>query len=293
MADLHPEEVDGLCLVPKSVAPDMKEIVRRAKLETLQYSTDNVIQFGLLNASQSIAKAVKKSGKAKSAKCCTAIVGIAALRMVNESRPLSNEEFTTIILQEAPAVAQKIREDLKIHPATDGEGTTDDPDFLHFPQVFEHLTKSTNNRGIKSIGGGGTKLVDFHKTTLCDELWRSNKRCVAVVFCHEDHYILFAKPRGESFCELIDSWPHDGNCRSPGRRVKIYCGDALKQLLLSDYTNEGGQFYYFIFTDEPNGPIMLHKDSFLDPIVSSPPSEPVTGSSNNKKRKHDESKDGN
>ena len=201
MAD--PEEVDGL--VPESVSPNMREIVKAAKLKTFEYSSADYIQFGLLDASQSIAKAVKKSGKAKSAKCCTAIVGIAALRMVNESRPLSNDELTTIILQEAPAVAQKIREDLKIHPATDGEGTSDDPDFLHFPQVFEHLTKSTNNRGIKSIGGGGTKLVDFDKTTLCDELWRSNKRCVAVVFCHEDHYILFAKPRGESFCELIDS----------------------------------------------------------------------------------------
>ena len=289
MAD--PEEVDGL--VPESVAPNMREIVKAAKLKTFEYSSADYIQFGLLDASQSIAKTVKKSGKAKSAKCCTAIVGIAALRMVNESRPLSNEEFTTIILQEAPAVAQKIREDLKIHPATDGEGTTDDPDFLHFPQVFEHLTKSTKNRGIKSIGGGGIKLVDLGQTTLCDELFGSDDRCVAVVFCHEDHYILFAKPKGQPFCELIDSWPHDGNCRSPGRRVKIYTGDALKQLLLSDYTNEGGQFYYFIFTDEPNGPIMLHENSLIDPIVPSPPDKPVTGSSNNKKRKHDESKDGN
>jgi hypothetical protein len=289
MAD--PEEVDGL--VPESVAPNMREIVKAAKLKTFEYSSADYIQFGLLDASQSIAKAVKKSGKAKSAKCCTAIVGIAALRMVNESRPLSNDELTTIILQEAPAVAQKIREDLKIHPATDGEGTSDDPDFLHFPQVFEHLTKSTKNRGIKSIGGGGIKLVDLGQTTLCDELFGSDDRCVAVVFCHEDHYILFAKPKGQPFCELIDSWPHDGNCRSPGRRVKIYTGDALKQLLLSDYTNEGGQFYYFIFTDEPNGPIMLHENSLIDPIVPSPPDEPVTGSSNNKKRKHDESKDGN
>jgi hypothetical protein len=289
MAD--PEEVDGL--VPESVAPNMREIVKAAKLKTFEYSSADYIQFGLLDASQSIAKTVKKSGKAKSAKCCTAIVGIAALRMVNESRPLSNDELTTIILQEAPAVAQKIREDLKIHPATDGEGTSDDPDFLHFPQVFEHLTKSTKNRGIKSIGGGGIKLVDLGQTTLCDELFGSDDRCVAVVFCHEDHYILFAKPKGQPFCELIDSWPHDGNCRSPGRRVKIYTGDALKQLLLSDYTNEGGQFYYFIFTDEPNGPIMLHENSLIDPIVPSPPDEPVTGSSNNKKRKHDESKDGN
>ena len=120
MAD--PEEVDGL--IPKSVAPNMREIVRGAKLKTLQYSTDNVIQFGLLEASQSIAKAVKKSGKAKSAKCCTAIVEIAALRMVNESRPLSNEELATIILEEAPAVAQKVCEDLKIHPAFGWKSTT-------------------------------------------------------------------------------------------------------------------------------------------------------------------------
>jgi hypothetical protein len=65
-------------------------------------------------------------------------------------------------------------------------------------------------------------------------------------------------------------------------------------LLLSDYTKEGGMFSYFIFTDEPNGPIMLDKKSFLDPIVSSPPDEPVAGgSSSNKKRKYEESKDGN
>ena len=295
MANLPTEEDDGLCLVPEGVTPDMREIVRCAKLQMLQYSTENLIKFGLLNASQSIAKVVKKSGKAKSAKCCTSIVGIAALRTINQSKPLSNEELTNIILEEAPAVAHKIREDMKIHPATGGEGTTgEDPDFLHFPQVFDHLTKSTNNRGIKSIGGGGMKLVDFNKTTLCNELWHLDNRCVAVVFCHEDHYILVTKPRGKAFCELIDSWPHDGNCRSPGQRIKIHCADALKQLLMSDYTKEGGIFSYFIFTDEPNGPIKLDEDSVFDPIVSSPPDKPVAGgSSNNKKQKYNESKDGN
>ncbi len=296
MTDLPTEENDGLCLVPEDVAPDMREIVRRAKLQTLQYSTENVIEFGLLDASQSIAKVVKTSGKAKSAKCCTVIVGMAALRTIEQSTSLSNDQLTKIILDEAPAVALKIREDMKIHPATGGEGTTgEDPDFLHFPQVFEYLTKSTNNRGVKSIGGGGIKLADdFDQTTLCNELWGSDNRCVAVVFCHEDHHILFSKPMGEAYCELIDSWPYNGNCRSPGRRIKIRCGEALKQLLLSDYTKEGGMFSYFIFTDEPNGPIMLDKNSVYDPIVPSPPDEPVAGgSSSNKKRKYEESNDGN
>jgi hypothetical protein len=148
------EDDDGLCLVPEDVAPDMREIVRRAKLQKLQYSTEDLIEFGLLDASQSIAKVVKKSGKAKSAKCCTVKVGMAALRTIQQSKPLSNKQLTKIILEEAPAVAQKIHEDIKIHPATGGEGTTgEDPDFLHFPQVYEHLTKSTNNSGVKSIGG--------------------------------------------------------------------------------------------------------------------------------------------
>ncbi len=290
MADLHTEEDNGLCLVPEDVAPEMREIVRCAKLKTLQYSSENIIEFGLLDASQSIAKVVKKSGKAKSAKCCTAIVGIAALRAIEKSESLSNEQLTNIILEEAPAVVCKIREDMKIH-----QTTFEDTDFLHFPQVFEHLTKSTNNCPNKSIGGGGVKLGDFDKTTLCNELWLSNNRCVAVVFCHEDHYIFIFKARGDAFCELIDSWPHDGKCRSPGRRIKIHCADALKQLLLSDYTKEGGIFSYFIFTDEPNRPIKLDKDSVYNPIVSSPPDEQVAGgsSNNNKKRKHDESKDGN
>jgi hypothetical protein len=194
MADL-PTEEDGLCLVPEDVAPDMTEIVRRAKLQTLQYSAEGLIQFGLLDASQSIAKVVKKSGKAKSAKCCTVIVRMAALQSIEQSEPLSNKQLTKIILEEAPdAVAQTIREEMKIHPATGGEGTTgEDPDFLHFPQVFEHLTKSTNNsRGVKSIGGGGMRLTDdFDQTTLCNEVWGSDDRCVAVVFCHEDHISYF------------------------------------------------------------------------------------------------------
>ena len=42
------------------------------------------------------------------------------------------------------------------------------------------------------------------------------------------------------------------------------------------------------------GQSSLDEDSVYDPIVSSPPDEPVAGgSSNNKKRKHDESKDSN
>ena len=77
---------------------------------------------------------------------------------------------------------------------------------------------------------------------------------------------------------------------------KIHSAEALKQLLLSDYTNtkEGGKFSYFIFTDEPNGPIKLDKNSVYNPIVSSPPDEPVAGgSSSTKKQKYEESKDGN
>ena len=287
MADDLPIKESDLDFIFPEVAKEMRQTVYNATLRVSEHEEDGVIVTGHLESSQSIAiKVTNTTGKGRSAKCCTPIAALGAFEFLRSSGELTNSEITNIINDSAPVLAQKIRKDAKTQ-RSHREDSNEDPDYLDFPLVFEKLIETQSDlKGKKSIGGGGMNLGDISNTTLFVELWSSSDRNVAVVFSHEGHSILIIKRKGGGFCELIDSWPHDGKPRSPGSRIEVHTGEALKDLLLSKYTKEGGQFSYFIFTDEPNEPTRYHNDSIIDPIVSSPPDEPTVGSpNNNNKRK--------
>jgi hypothetical protein len=286
MADDLPIEESDVDFISPEVAEEMGQTVYNAKIRVMEHEDDGVIVPRLLDSSQSMAKRVTNTGKGISAKCCTPIAALGAFEFLRSRGELTNSEITNIINNSAPVLAQKIRKDAKTK-RSHGEDSNEDPDYLDFPLVFEKLIETHSDlKGKKSIGGGGMNLGDISNTTLFHELWSSSDRNVAVVFSHEGHSILIIKRKGGGSCELIDPWPHDENPRSPGRRVEVHTGEALKDLLLSKYTKEGGQFSYFIFTDEPNEPTRYDNDSIIDPIVSSPPDEPtVISPNNNNKRK--------
>ena len=246
-----------LCMMPlDGYAEGMKEIVNMKRLRFHSNIKEGLACVSLLTAGIETDKVVDNAGRATSYKCCVPFATLAAIEH-SSGRSLSDDFIANNLNNVAPVLAQKIR----TSRITMGD---EDPYLLSFEDVMEELGKSNKViKGMKYLVGGGEQVKDIRESSLFDEIFRSNERSVAVLFLHEDDCILFAKRGGESFCEVIDTWPHDNACGSPGRLFKVQNADVLENLIISIYRKRGKYFTYYILTDEPNGPSMLNNQSVL------------------------------
>jgi hypothetical protein len=246
-----------LCRWPlKGYAEGMKEIVDMKRLRLNSDFDNGRLCVSLLKSGIETERVVDNSGETSSYKCCVPFAMLAAIEHI-VGGSLSDDLIADKLKNVAPLLAQTIRNS----GITRGQ---EDPYLLSPGDVMEELGKSNKFiKGLKFLVGGGLQLKDIRESSLFDEIFLSDLRSIAVLFQHEKECILFAKRTGESFCEVIDTWPHDGVCGSPGRRFTVQNADVLENLIFSIYTKRGKEFGYTILTDEVNGPSKLNKKSVL------------------------------